>query len=95
MKSETALLGDGFCQLSSLHVSVSPQLLGRCCRQLSKGSVGTTIVYLRVECVFILDCHFASKSSAAVCEAFSNSYLDMEVPNKTKTMMSLVLSMLL
>jgi hypothetical protein len=33
--------------------------------------------------VFILEHYFASKSFAAAREAFSNPYLDKEVPNKT------------
>jgi hypothetical protein len=37
----------------------------------------------RVELVFILEHYFASKSFAAVREAFSNAYPDNEVPNKT------------
>jgi hypothetical protein len=33
--------------------------------------------------VFILEHYFASKSFAAVREAFSNAYPEKEVPNKT------------
>jgi hypothetical protein len=33
--------------------------------------------------VFILEYYFASKSFAAVREAFSNAYPDKEIPNKT------------
>jgi hypothetical protein len=33
--------------------------------------------------VFILEHYFASKSCAAVREAFSNAYPDKELPNKT------------
>jgi hypothetical protein len=33
--------------------------------------------------VFVLEHYLASKSSAAVREAFSNAYPDEEVPNKT------------
>jgi hypothetical protein len=40
-------------------------------------------MYSRAERVFILEHHFASKSFAAVREAFSNAYPDKEVPNKT------------
>jgi hypothetical protein len=40
-------------------------------------------VYSRAERVFILEHYFASKSFAAVREAFSNVYPDKEVPNKT------------
>jgi hypothetical protein len=41
------------------------------------------MVYSRAERVFIHEHHFASKSFAAVREAFSNAYLDKEVLNKT------------
>jgi hypothetical protein len=41
------------------------------------------MVYSRAESVFILEHYFASKSFAAVHEAFSNAYPDKEVPNKT------------
>jgi hypothetical protein len=41
------------------------------------------MVYSRAERVFILEHYFASKSSAAVREEFSNAYADKEVPNKT------------
>jgi hypothetical protein len=41
------------------------------------------MVYSRAERVFILEHYFASKSFAAVREAFSNAYPDKEVPNKT------------
>jgi hypothetical protein len=34
--------------------------------------------------VFIVEHYFASKSFAAVLEAFSNVYPDKEVPNKTR-----------
>jgi hypothetical protein len=40
------------------------------------------MVYSRVERVFILENYFASKSFAAVREAFSNAYPVKEVPNK-------------
>jgi hypothetical protein len=40
------------------------------------------MVYSRAERVFILEHYFASKSSAAVREAFSNAYPDKEVPNE-------------
>jgi hypothetical protein len=40
-------------------------------------------MYSRVEHAFILEHYFASKSFAAVREAFSNAYPDKEVPNKT------------
>jgi hypothetical protein len=43
------------------------------------------MVYSRAEHVFILEHYFASKSFAAVREAFSNAYPDKEVPNKTPT----------
>jgi hypothetical protein len=48
------------------------------------------MVYSRAEHVFILEHYFASKSFAAVREAFSNSYPDKEVPNKTTTIHLLV-----
>jgi hypothetical protein len=41
------------------------------------------MVYSRAERVFILEHYFASKSFAAVREAFSNAYSDKEVSNKT------------
>jgi hypothetical protein len=41
------------------------------------------MVYSLAERVFILKQYFASKSFAAVGEAFSNAYPDKEVPNKT------------
>jgi hypothetical protein len=60
-----------------------PWLLGRCSRQLRKSCVGANMVYSRAERVFVLEHYFASKSFAAVCEAFSNAYPDNEVPNNT------------
>jgi hypothetical protein len=47
------------------------------------------MVYSRAERVLILERYFASKSFAAVREAFSNEYPDKEVPNK-KTIHRLV-----
>jgi hypothetical protein len=41
------------------------------------------MVYSRAERVFIHEYYFASKSFAAVREAFNNAYPDKEVPNKT------------
>jgi hypothetical protein len=41
------------------------------------------MVYSQAERVFILEHYFASKSSAAVREAFGNAHPDKEVPNKT------------
>jgi hypothetical protein len=41
------------------------------------------MVYSRAERVFILERYLASKSFAAIREAFSNAYPDKEVPNKT------------
>lgn len=38
--------------------------------------------------MFILANYFASKSFAAVREAFSNAYLEKEAPNKTRILMS-------
>jgi hypothetical protein len=43
------------------------------------------MVYSRAKCVIILEHYFASKSSSAVREAFSNEYPDKEIPNKTTT----------
>jgi hypothetical protein len=40
-------------------------------------------MYSWAERVLILEHHFASKSFAAVREAFSDAYPDKEVPNKT------------
>jgi hypothetical protein len=40
-------------------------------------------VYPRAECLIILEHYFASKSFAAVREAFSNAHSDSELPNKT------------
>jgi hypothetical protein len=40
-------------------------------------------MYFLAERVFILDHYFESKLFAAVREAFSNAYPDMEVPSKT------------
>jgi hypothetical protein len=58
-------------------------LIGRCSSQLLKTCAGAKMVYLRAERVFIIEHYFASKSFAAVREAFSNAYPDKEVPNKT------------
>jgi hypothetical protein len=63
--------------------SRSPLLLRRCLRQLRKRCAGENMVYSQAERVFILEHYFASKSFAAVPEAFSNVYPDKEVPNKT------------
>jgi hypothetical protein len=41
------------------------------------------MVHSPTERVFILEHYFASKSFAAVREAFSNVYPDREVPNET------------
>jgi hypothetical protein len=41
------------------------------------------MVYLRAESVLFLAHYFASKSCAAVSEAFSSTYPDREVPKKT------------
>jgi hypothetical protein len=40
-------------------------------------------VQVRAEREFILENYFASKSNAAVREAFSDEYRDKKVPNKT------------
>jgi hypothetical protein len=41
------------------------------------------MVYSRAERLSILEHYFASKSFAAVCEAFSNAYRDKKVVNMT------------
>jgi hypothetical protein len=56
--------------------SKSPLLLSHCSSQLQKSCAGANMVYSKAECVFILKHYFASKSFAAVCEAFSNVYPD-------------------
>jgi hypothetical protein len=48
-----------------------------------KSCAGVNMVYSRAERVFILEHYFASKSFAAVYEAFSKMYPDKEVRNKT------------
>jgi hypothetical protein len=63
--------------------SRSPWLLGRHWRQLRKSCAGANTMYSRAERVFILEHCLASKSSAAVREAFRNEYPDKEVPSKT------------
>jgi hypothetical protein len=50
---------------------------------MRKSCAGANMVYSRAERVFILEHHFASKSFAAVREAFSNAYRDKKVSNKT------------
>jgi hypothetical protein len=40
------------------------------------------MVYSRAGIVFILEIYIASKSFVAIREAFSNAFLDNEVPNK-------------
>jgi hypothetical protein len=52
-------------------------------RPLRKSSASANMVYSRAERVFILQHHFASKSFAAVREAFSCTHPDKEVSNKT------------
>jgi hypothetical protein len=54
--------------------SRSTWLLGRCSRQLRKSCAGANMAYSQAERVFILEHYFASKSSAAVREAFRNAY---------------------
>jgi hypothetical protein len=49
---------------------------------MEKSCAGANMVYSRAERVFILEHYFASKSFAAVREAFRNAYPDKEVPNK-------------
>jgi hypothetical protein len=60
---------------------MSHWLLGRCPWQLR--CADANMAYSRAEHVFILEHYFATKSFAAVREAFSNAYRDKEVPNKT------------
>jgi hypothetical protein len=50
---------------------------------LRKNCAGEITVYSQAVRVFILEHSFASKQFSAVREAFSNAYLDKEVPNKT------------
>jgi hypothetical protein len=47
-------------------------LLGRYSRQLRKSCAGASTVYSQAQSLFILEHYFASKSSAAVCEAPTN-----------------------
>jgi hypothetical protein len=63
--------------------SRSPLLPGRCSRQLRKSCGGANMVCSRAEHVLLLEHFFTSKSFAAVCEAFSTSYPDKEIPNET------------
>jgi hypothetical protein len=62
--------------------SRSPWLLGRCSRHLREGCASANMVYSRAERMFILEHYFASKSFAAVREAFINAYSDRKVPYK-------------
>jgi hypothetical protein len=71
-----------FSQHFPWHSSRSPWLLGRCPSQMCRSSTGVNMVYSRAEQVFIFEHFFASKSFAAVREAFSNAYPDKDVPNK-------------
>jgi hypothetical protein len=63
--------------------SRSPWLLGRCSNRLRKSCAGAKMVCSRAERVFILKHYFDSKQFSAARKAFSNVYLDREVPNKT------------
>jgi hypothetical protein len=58
-------------------------LLGRCSRQLRKSCAGANMVHSQAERVSILEHYFASKSFAAVREAFSNAFPDKVVANMT------------
>jgi hypothetical protein len=49
---------------------------------MRKSCAGASMENSRAERVLILENYFASKSFAAVREAFSNAYPDKEVPNK-------------
>jgi hypothetical protein len=58
-----------------LPVKLKPKsswLLGRCSRQLRRNCAGGNKLYSRGKSVFIVKHYFASKSSAAVCKAFSS-----------------------
>jgi hypothetical protein len=50
---------------------------------MRKSCADANMAYSRTESVFILEHCFASKSFAAIREAFGNAYPDKEVPNKT------------
>jgi hypothetical protein len=63
--------------------SRSPWLLGRSSRQLRKICADANMVYSRGERVFTPEHYLASKSFAAVREAFSNACPDKEVLNET------------
>jgi hypothetical protein len=73
-------------KLEALHPNFAPDtrvsviwLLGCCCRQLRRFSVGASAVFILEHC-------FVLKSFAAVREAFSSAHFDKQVPNKTVLM---------
>jgi hypothetical protein len=85
MKSEA---GPPPCnRLSLWGQSGIPLFLGRCSRELRRSCAGAKMVYSRTELAFILGHYFASKSFAAVPEAFTNVFHYKEVPNKTTDQM--------
>jgi hypothetical protein len=59
-------------------------MLGRCSRQMCKSCAGVNMAYSREERVSILVHYCASKSSAAVREAFSSACPDKEEQNEVK-----------
>jgi hypothetical protein len=68
---------------SMTYKSRSSLLLGRCPHQLSKICAGVNMLYSRTAHTFTLEHYFASKSFTAAREAFSNSYPDEYVSNKS------------
>jgi hypothetical protein len=58
-------------------------LLGRCSRQLRKTISGVKMANSRAECMSILEYYFSCKSFAGVRDAFSSSFPDREVSNRT------------
>jgi hypothetical protein len=58
-------------------------LLGRCSLRLRKSHMDAYIVYSWAEQVSVLEYYFASKSFVAVRKAFSNTYREKEISNKT------------
>jgi hypothetical protein len=73
IKSEADLNScNGLSPPSPLLKSRPPLLLGHCSCQWCKSCAGAHTVYSQAEDVFILKYYITSKSSAAVCEAFSD-----------------------
>lgn len=56
--------------------SMSPWLLGCCCRHLRRNGAGGIRAYSREKRVSVLEHHFALELFAAVRETFSNLYFD-------------------